>query len=131
MRSVVGAVALVSLALVLTPPAISSDTVVLPGPGNPDSDADGIVDDSDNCRHAQNPDQADADADGVGDVCDGCPNVFDPEQRESEPTGTFDIRPRVITSLADGAESVFAADVDGDGDIDALRVVQRRHGRMV
>ncbi len=129
MRRTVGVLSCVLLAVLFLQPMIPSvvgqvdddaPTGESAGPGNPDSDANGIVDDSDNCRHAQNPDQADADADGVGDVCDGCPNVFDPEQRESEPAGTFDIRPRVITSLADGAESVFAADVDGDGDIDAL-----------
>jgi len=36
----------------------------------PDSDADGIVDDSDNCIDIPNPDQPDNDADGDGDACD-------------------------------------------------------------
>ncbi len=130
MRSVVGAVALVSLALVLSPPAISSDTVDVAGidtesptgesaPGIPDSDADGIADDLDNCRHDPNPNQEDGDADGVGDTCDACPSVVDPEQRESEAPGTFSAE-RTISNLAKGAISVFAADIDGDGDVDVI-----------
>ena len=37
---------------------------------DPDSDADGIPDLSDNCPEVANADQADADGDGVGDACD-------------------------------------------------------------
>lgn len=39
---------------------------------SPDADADGIVDDSDNCPLADNSLQSDADGDGVGDACDVC-----------------------------------------------------------
>ncbi|MFK8029883.1 MAG: FG-GAP-like repeat-containing protein [Gammaproteobacteria bacterium] len=35
-----------------------------------DSDGDGVMDDSDNCREVANPNQIDADADGFGNVCD-------------------------------------------------------------
>ncbi len=35
-----------------------------------DLDDDGVVDGSDNCPNAPNPDQTDSDSDGVGDVCD-------------------------------------------------------------
>ena len=35
-----------------------------------DSDNDGILDDTDNCPNAPNPDQQDSDNDGKGDVCD-------------------------------------------------------------
>jgi hypothetical protein len=38
--------------------------------GTPDTDGDGISDDSDNCPGVANADQADADSDGLGDVCD-------------------------------------------------------------
>ena len=37
---------------------------------DPDSDADGVRDFTDNCPLAANPDQADEDEDGIGDVCD-------------------------------------------------------------
>ena len=36
----------------------------------PDSDGDGVADDSDNCPQFANDPQADLDADGVGDTCD-------------------------------------------------------------
>ena len=36
----------------------------------PDSDEDGVPDDSDNCVATPNPDQQDSDGDGVGDDCD-------------------------------------------------------------
>src|SRR5829696_4572886 len=35
-----------------------------------DTDRDAVVDPSDNCRDAANPDQADADGDGIGDACE-------------------------------------------------------------
>ncbi len=46
----------------------------------PDFDADGVLDEADNCFSKPNPDQTDADDDGVGDVCDVCPS--DPEKVE-------------------------------------------------
>ncbi|MFH1688370.1 MAG: thrombospondin type 3 repeat-containing protein [bacterium] len=39
------------------------------GPGDTDSDSDGIPDRLDNCPNTSNPDQSDTDEDGVGDVC--------------------------------------------------------------
>lgn len=47
-----------------------------PGVSRPDTDADGHVDDCDNCPEVQNPLQADADGDGWGDICECDP--FDP-----------------------------------------------------
>jgi len=40
-----------------------------------DSDADGVIDDLDNCRDEPNPDQTDSDGDGVGDGCDCAPDI--------------------------------------------------------
>lgn len=44
------------------------------GNGNPDSDNDGISDNTDNCPNDANTDQADNDNDGLGNVCDSTPN---------------------------------------------------------
>jgi len=49
---------------------------VYPGPGGPeddDSDADGVLDASDNCTAIPNGAQTDSDGDGLGDLCDPCP----------------------------------------------------------
>ena len=40
----------------------------------PDTDGDGVCDDSDNCPSTPNPSQEDSDGDGLGNVCDTCPN---------------------------------------------------------
>lgn len=69
-----------------------------------DTDADGVVDSSDNCPAIINPDQADNDLDGLGNVCD------DDDDNDS------------IPDLADNC--VFTAnfeqtDIDGDGIGDA------------
>lgn len=40
----------------------------------PDSDADGVPDDIDNCPTVPNADQGDRDLDEVGDLCDPCPD---------------------------------------------------------
>ncbi|MEX2205694.1 MAG: FG-GAP-like repeat-containing protein [Myxococcota bacterium] len=71
---------------------------------------------------------ADGDADGLGDGTELAIGT-DPSDSDSDDdglldgeefgTGVFDT-PFVISTVADGARSVFAADVDGDGDTDAL-----------
>ena len=43
---------------------------VIAGPSEPDSDADGVCDDADDCVVASNSNQADSDQDGYGQVCD-------------------------------------------------------------
>jgi len=56
--------------------------VVIP-PNENDDDADGILDNTDNCPLTFNPNQTDSDNDGVGDVCDddldndGIPDALD------------------------------------------------------
>jgi hypothetical protein len=66
--------------------------------GRADSDKDGVLDKSDNCRVTYNPDQNDGDLDAqrkpapdkVGDACDNCPNIFNPEQTDSDKDGLGD-----------------------------------------
>jgi hypothetical protein len=40
-----------------------------PGPGNPDTDGDGIADYCDNCKNVANADQKDSDQNGIGNMC--------------------------------------------------------------
>ncbi|MFH1771097.1 MAG: hypothetical protein ABH828_06100 [archaeon] len=58
--------------------------VITDSPPDPsvDTDGDGIIDSSDNCRLVDNPNQADTDGDGVGDVCD---RVCDPTTCNDNP----------------------------------------------
>ena len=44
-------------------------------PSGPDRDGDGVLDESDNCPAASNPDQTDRDGDMIGDLCDLCPDI--------------------------------------------------------
>ncbi len=66
----------------------------------PDSDNDGILDSSDNCPNAYNPDQVDTDGDGVGDACDKCPGT--PPGNQVGPAGC----------------PIQLADFDNDSDVD-------------
>ena len=68
----------------------------------PDSDNDGVLDDSDNCPHIANPDQLDKDASGRGDACedfdldgilntnDNCPDHPNPIQQDEDGDGVGD-----------------------------------------
>lgn len=69
--------------------------------GNPDDDADGIMDYLDNCPNDSNSNQDDSDGDGVGDVCDNCINTPNPDQHDETDNGLGD--------ACDGFDS------DGDG----------------
>ena len=65
----------------------------------------------------------DLDRDGVRDENEvGIPNA----EISITPLG-FDVTQQVITDSADGAQSIFAVDVDGDGDIDVLSADSDSH----
>jgi Ca2+-binding RTX toxin-like protein len=66
-----------------------------------DRDGDGVLEPSDNCALAPNPDQADSDGDGQGDACDPdddndgvvdefdrCPLVSSPDRRDTDGDGS-------------------------------------------
>lgn len=66
-----------------TQTVISNCVEVIIPPNENDDDADGVLDDVDNCPLTFNPNQADSDNDGIGDVCDddldndGVPDILD------------------------------------------------------
>jgi len=85
----------------------------------PDTDADGVVDEDDNCPKAANPGQGDMDSDGAGDECDqdidgdraevihgyyigsdNCPFAYNPDQQDLD---------------GDGLGDACDADLDNDG----------------
>lgn len=63
----------------------------LANPEQQDGDGDGTGDGCDNCEGLANADQADADRDGIGDLCDDCSAVFDPEQQDGDGDGRGDV----------------------------------------
>lgn len=74
-----------------------------------DDDLDGVLNATDNCRQAPNPDQEDRDGDDIGDACDLCPELPDPGQADHDGDGIGD---------ACEPECDDRADNDGDGKID-------------
>ena len=81
--------------------------------GIADGDGDGWCDELDVCVLVADPEQVDGDADGTGNACDVCP------AKVGDGLGGFGPGHVVITE-GDGATSVYATDLDGDGDSDVL-----------
>lgn len=93
-------------------------------PLNPeDRDADGAVNDSDNCPFQSNRDQVDTDDDGLGDVCDACPeyantdggaclsSVYDLKSTREVPSALVRLEGLVVTAVG---PSGFFAQMDPD-----------------
>jgi hypothetical protein len=55
-----------------------------------DTDSDGIVDASDNCPGAANPEQENEDGDRFGDACDNCPAIADDGGADGDGDGVGD-----------------------------------------
>ncbi|MHC4674328.1 MAG: outer membrane protein assembly factor BamB family protein [Planctomycetota bacterium] len=88
----------------------------LPG----DLDADGVLDQDDNCPDHPNPDQADNDQDGTGNTCDICPNDPQNDQDNDGVCGDIDQCPNTPpgTPVSEVGCPFYNADFDADGDVD-------------
>jgi hypothetical protein len=95
-----------------------------------DMDDDGVPDAEDNCPAVANPDQADGDVDGAGDVCDNCPTVANPTQADSEAPIQFGV-PRTIRESSQRFKAIHAADINGDGNVDALSATSGTSGGQI
>jgi len=73
--------------------------LLIPVSPSTDFDADGVLDDRDNCPATANSDQVDGDGDGVGDACDNCPALANDDQEDLD---------------ADGLGDPCDLDIDGD-----------------
>ena len=68
-----------------------------------DTDADGILDASDNCVYVSNPGQEDLDADGRGDVCDNCTEAANgPSLPDAGGNDQYDVDLDGFGNLCDG-----------------------------
>jgi len=52
-----------------------------------DTDFDGVLDFSDNCKWVSNSDQNDSDNDGIGNACDNCGEIKNPDQKDDDTNG--------------------------------------------
>jgi len=98
-----------------------------------DADGDGIAIGADNCPFVDNANQLDTDMDGIGDACDDCPDedasigICSSLQGNDLCTVNDDCRDLLVpgrgvtgNGQVDFPLWVAAADIDGDGDLDAL-----------
>jgi len=80
--------------------------------GTGDCDADGVIDDDDNCVQDPNPGQENADGDARGDVCDNCVNAANDLQLDADNDG--------IGDACDPCFGAGATDTDTDARCDAF-----------
>ena len=80
----------------------------------PDTDADGVRDDCDNCPTSYNADQTDSDADTIGDACDNCPQTYGGDQTDSDNDNVGDLCDNCLN-----APNPNQSDEDGDSIGDA------------
>jgi hypothetical protein len=93
-----------------------SDSVfALMASAEPDADADGIPDASDNCPATVNADQIDTDLDGLGDACDGDDDGDGLADTAETNTGIF------VSSTDTGTDPLLV-DTDGDGFTDPAEI---------
>lgn len=78
-----------------------------------DDDADGVLNEDDNCPLVANATQADVDGDSVGDVCDNCPATANRNQADGNADGVGDACPGDHYYQLD-------LDTDRDGTVDVL-----------
>ncbi len=84
---------------------------IVPVTTEPDDDADGVINDKDNCPKIANTDQKNTDGDSLGDVCDACPKDSQNDVDKDGVCGDVDNCPSVAN--ADQKDS----DGDGIGDL--------------
>ena len=81
--------------------------------GERDADADGVLDDDDNCVEVPNPDQENSDDDSHGDACDNCPLNDNEDQADEDEDGVGNVCDNCIDAPnSDQTDS----DEDGPGD---------------
>jgi len=104
--------------------------LTLTDPDQADYDGDAWGNVCDNCAYHSNVGQSDLDEDDFGNVCDNCPHDMNPDQADDDGVGNFG--PRRVISTDVGTANVFgirnpafAADMDGDGDMDVVSAFER------
>ena len=92
-----------------------------------DMDADGVLDEADNCIDEYNPNQADVDQDGLGDICDACNNLLftGGDVNADTEINIADILILVDVVLGENENQCAyeASDMNGDGVLNILDVI--------